>query len=139
MNEKNQDIILKKAIKKYGIFLQLLMVLEETAELQQILLKIIPKNHVIDQFRNFLSLFMHNLKELRKEYSENDENHVIKNTLEKAIKHGLSEPIILEKLIDEIVDTQIMLNQLKIIIDNESGINERIDFKLNRLLKRLEL
>jgi NTP pyrophosphatase (non-canonical NTP hydrolase) len=41
-------------------------------------------------------------------------------------------------MIDELADVQIMINQIRFAMQLEDEINERIEFKLERLKKRLE-
>lgn len=44
----------------------------------------------------------------------------------------------LEEIIDEIADVEVMINQLKIIFDCFGEVEERIDFKIKRQLKRMK-
>jgi hypothetical protein len=43
-----------------------------------------------------------------------------------------------EYIIDEIADVTIMLEQLKLIYNCEKEVNERIEFKIDRLEKRIK-
>jgi hypothetical protein len=43
-----------------------------------------------------------------------------------------------QKIIDEIADVEIMIEQLKCLFDVHSEVDERIDYKLRRQLRRIE-
>ena len=43
----------------------------------------------------------------------------------------------LKKIIDELADVEVMVEQLKIIFDCHEEIEERINFKINRQLERM--
>ena len=86
------DLILQKAIEKWGIKAQTEMIIEECLE---------------------LAVALQKLKRLRGDMEQKEEN-----------------------VIDEIADVKIMIKQAEKIFPIER-INERIDFKMNRLNSRL--
>lgn len=53
-------------------------------------------------------------------------------------KYAITGTMDRDALIDEIADVQIMLNQIKTIGDFDMLVKERIEFKLNRQLERIE-
>ena len=64
--------------------------------------------------------------------------------LKEALKNWRNDKYELDNVIDEMADVKIMLMQLKIILemncklDITEEVNQRIDFKLNRLKQRIE-
>ena len=44
----------------------------------------------------------------------------------------------LESIIDEIADVKVMLAQLEIIFDCSGAVEDRVDYKINRQMERIE-
>ena len=58
--------------------------------------------------------------------------------IQVLVKYAVKGTMDKDALIDEIADVQIMLNQLRTVGDFDQLVSERIEFKLNRQLERIE-
>ena len=70
----------------------------------------------------------------------NQENKAIEECKELIAEIELAKQNtgFVENIVDEIADVEIMINQLKIIFRCFAEVEERIDFKINRQLERIE-
>lgn len=109
MNSKEyNDQILTDCIKTYGADAQVDMCLEEMSELTKALLK----------YRRKMAL------------NKNQKVNPISGNVDltKARKD----------IIDELADVKIMCRQMEMIFHAEKEVEERVDFKINRQVQRLE-
>lgn len=88
---------------------------------------------------------------LKKAINHYGESHQIKKAREELLELYIELKLIkdhlnaqdrsnfgaIDGLVDEVADVSIMLEQLKIIFDCKSQVDDRIEFKLDRLEKRI--
>lgn len=107
MNEEKESELYNKAITTWGIIPQELMMIEEASELIKAILK-------LQRFSNRKITLEDSIEEYQKELQRLRLN-----------------------LVDEMVDTQIMLNQMKIIHNYKDDYDRIYQEKLERTAKRL--
>ena len=56
----------------------------------------------------------------------------------KEIEDALVGEEVIERIVDEIADVEVMINQLKIIFDCFGEVEERIEYKIKRQLERMK-
>jgi len=145
-----ENELLERAIKTWGVEPQLLMVIEELAELSAeistILLKIREsklserdciRDVIVKELNQFLTI--NQLTKIKCKYLR--DNRFYNNSLQKKefIKNYIDRnELSMLSIIDEVADVEIMLAQLKEMANIHGEVKERIHYKFNRIEKRLD-